>query len=115
MGKNVLGRAAEKMTKWVGGGLWFLFLALWVRTLSREPESSQWPERAEQAAGGSIVGTLVKYPGWGGAEYKRLQPKATGWLLHQQQRWTERAKGPGARLLRLECLPPVGLGNSHQC
>lgn len=40
------------------GGLWFLFLALWVQTLSREPESSQWPERAEQAAGGRLWALL---------------------------------------------------------
>ena len=99
------------MTKWVGeGALWVLFPALWVGTPTREPENSHWPERVEQAPGGSVVGTLVKYPGWGGAGAQKAATKATGWLLHRQQRWTKRAEGHGAGLPWQECLLPGGWG-----
>lgn len=99
------------MTKWMGeGALWVLFPALWVGTPTREPENSHWPERVEQAPGGSVVGTLVKYPGWGGAGAQKAATKATGWLLHRQQRWTKRAEGRGAGLPWQECLLPGGWG-----
>lgn len=85
----------------------------WVRGSSEFcslPENSHWPERAEQAPGGSVVGTLVKYPGWGGAGVQKAATKATGWLLHQQQRWTKRAEGHRAGLPWQEFLPPGGWG-----
>lgn len=67
------------VTRWVGGG-----------PVGADPgQGARGPSLAKKALsrplGWLIVGALVKYPGQGGQGHEMLQPKATGWLLHQPQ------------------------------
>lgn len=90
------------VTSWVGGG-----------PVGADPvEGARRPSLAKTALsrplGWPTVGALVKYPAQGGQGHEMLQPKATGWLLHQPQ--PRLTKGRSASTWRVGGLVPELVG-----